>query len=205
MAISTNLGYPRIGRNRELKKATEAYWSGKTSREDLERTAAELRAQAWRTQADAGIQLIPSNDFSYYDQVLDTIALTGAVPQNYAWDGEKVDIDTYFAMARGSVERDLPALEMTKWFNSNYHYIVPEFRRGQTFSLSSSKPFDEFLEAKSLGHVTKPVLVGPVTFLLLGKAREGDLNPLDLLDELLAGIHAGTGEVSGTGGGVGAI
>ena len=185
MAISTNLGYPRIGRNRELKKATEAYWSGKTSREDLERTAAELRAQAWRTQADAGIQLIPSNDFSYYDQVLDTIALTGAVPQNYAWDGEKVDIDTYFAMARGSVERDLPALEMTKWFNSNYHYIVPEFRKGLTFSLSSSKPFDEFLEAKSLGHVTKPVLVGPVTLLLLGKAREGDLNPLDLLDELL--------------------
>jgi 5-methyltetrahydropteroyltriglutamate--homocysteine methyltransferase len=185
LAISTNLGYPRIGRDRELKKATEAYWSGKIDQDELGRIAADLRAQAWRKQADAGIQLIPSNDFSFYDHVLDTIALSGAVPQNYEWNGNQVDIDTYFAMARGSVKRDLPALEMTKWFNSNYHYIVPEFWSGMKFSLSSSKPFDEFSEAKALGFNTKPVLVGPVTFLLLGKVREGNVNPLDLLDDLL--------------------
>jgi 5-methyltetrahydropteroyltriglutamate--homocysteine methyltransferase len=185
LAIATNLGYPRIGRDRELKKATEAYWSGKIDQDELGRIAADLRAQAWRKQADAGIQLIPSNDFSFYDHVLDTIALSGAVPPNYEWNGNQVDIDTYFAMARGSVKRDLPALEMTKWFNSNYHYIVPEFWSGMKFSLSSSKPFDEFSEAKVLGFNTKPVLVGPVTFLLLGKVREGNVNPLDLLDDLL--------------------
>jgi 5-methyltetrahydropteroyltriglutamate--homocysteine methyltransferase len=186
MAIATNLGYPRIGRNRELKRATEAYWAGKATAEELAEISAQLRAINWQTQHDAGIDLIPSNDFSLYDHVLDTIALVGAVPPRYGWDGGTVDLDTYFAMARGSVKRDLPAMEMTKWFNTNYHYIVPEFWRGMHFSLATDKLFVEFAQARDLGFQTKPVLVGPLTFLLLGKSRDEGLRPLDLLDALLS-------------------
>lgn len=185
MALATNLGYPRIGRNRELKKATEAYWAGKASADDLATVCRELRAQAWKLQQDAGIDVIPSNDFSLYDQVLDTIALTGAVPERYEWSGDEVDLDTYFAMARGSAKDDLPAMEMTKWFNTNYHYIVPELHSDIEFSLSSRKPLEEFEEAKRLGIVTKPTILGPVSFLLLGKARHDHVRPLQLLDRLL--------------------
>jgi len=185
MALSTTLGYPRIGRDRELKKATEAYWAGRVGVDELQQRAADLRAQVWRRQQEAGLDLIASNDFSFYDQTLDTTALVGAVPAIYGWNGGQVDLDTYFAMGRGSVKKDLPAMEMTKWFNSNYHYIVPEFRPGMDFSLASDKPFSEFAEAKRLGIITKPVLLGPVTFLLLGKSREDKFNRLDLLDTLL--------------------
>src|SRR5215218_9066473 len=124
MALSNIAGFPRIGRNRELKFATEGY----------------CRGENWKLMQDAGIDLIPSNDFSYYDQVLDTIALIGAVPQRYGWSGGGVDLDTYFAMARG--RQDATAMEMTKWFNTNYHYIVPELGPDTSFSLSSTKPFD---------------------------------------------------------------
>ncbi len=187
MPISHNLGFPHLGAGRELKRATEGYWSGKVSQADLLKQGAALRERHWRLQRDVGIDLIPSNDFSYYDRVLDACALVGAVPKRYGWAGGPVDLDTYFAMARGvqSGGRDVTAMEMTKWFDTNYHYIVPEFEPGQAFRLSSSKPVDEFLEAKALGIQTKPVLIGPVTFLLLGKTRTARFDRLSLLDALL--------------------
>src|SRR5437660_2559065 len=187
MPIAHNLGFPPLGAARELKRATEGYWSGKVSRAGLLKTGAQLRAAHWRLQLDAGLEVIPSNDFSYYDRVLDTCALVGAVPARYEWSGGPVDLDTYFAMARGvqAGGRDVTAMEMTKWFDTNYHYIVPEFERGQTFRLASTKPVDEFQEAKALGFHTKPVLIGPVTFLLLGKTRAAAFDRLELLDGLL--------------------
>src|SRR2546425_249030 len=190
MAIAHNLGFPPLGANRELKRATEGYWSGKVSRAALLQTGAELRAAHWRLQRDAGVDLIPSNDFSYYDRVLDTCAMVGAVPARYGWSGDPLDLDSYFAMARGvqSGGRDVTAMEMTKWFDTNYHYIVPEFEPGQTFRLASTKVIDEFNEAKALGFHTKPVLMGRVTFLLLGKPRgEGAarFDRLELLEALL--------------------
>jgi 5-methyltetrahydropteroyltriglutamate--homocysteine methyltransferase len=187
MPLSHNLGFPHLGAARELKRATEGYWSGKVSQADLLKTGATLRERHWRLQRDAGIDLVPSNDFSYYDRVLDTCALVGAVPKRYGWTGGPVDLDTYFAMARGvqAGGRDVTAMEMTKWFDTNYHYIVPEFDPGQAFRLSSSKPVDEFLEAKALGIESKPVLIGPVTFLLLGKTKTARFDRLALLDALL--------------------
>src|SRR5881409_659661 len=163
MPIAHNLGFPPIGASRELKRATEGYWNGKVSSADLLRTGAALRAAHWGLQRDAGLDLIPSNDFSYYDRVLDTSAMVAAVPARYGWSGGPVDLDTYFAMARGvqAGGRDVTAMEMTKWFDTNYHYLVPEFDRGQAFRLASTKPVDEFQEAKALGFHTKPVLIGP--------------------------------------------
>jgi len=187
MTIAHNLGFPPLGAHRELKRATEGYWSGKVPQAALLQTGAELRAAHWRLQRDAGVDLIPSNDFSYYDRVLDACAMVGAVPTRYGWSGGSFDLDTYFAMARGvqSGGRDVTAMEMTKWFDTNYHYIVPEFDPGQTFRLASTKVVDEFTEAKALGFHTKPVLIGPVTFLLLGKTRAGWVDRLDLVDALL--------------------
>src|SRR6266568_826282 len=151
MPIAHTLGFPPLGAGRELKRATEGYWSGTVSREDLLRTGAELRARHWRLQQATGIDLIPSNDFSYYDRVMDACALFGAVPKRYGWVGGPVDLDTYFAMARGMQKggRDVTAMEMTKCID------------------------------------TKPVLVGPVTFLLLGKIRTARFDRLALLDALL--------------------
>ncbi len=187
MTLSNNLGFPRIGLRRELKKACESFWSGKISDDELLKTASTLRSSHWQLQQSLHIDLIPSNDFSLYDHVLDTIALVGAVPERYRWTGGNVPLDIYFAMARGSqTERlDAVAMEMTKWFDTNYHYIVPEFQRNQTFHLASSKPFNEFLEAKSIGIITKPVLLGPISFLLLGKEKEPSFHRLSLLDNLL--------------------
>ncbi len=190
MVQATNLGYPRIGRGRELKKALEHFWSGKIDENALLEQAASLRKQHWLLQKSLGLQHIPSNDFSLYDQVLDTIAMVGAVPERYQWRGGNVDLYTYFAMARG-MEHDqeqaaaIPAMEMTKWFDTNYHYIVPEFAPQQQFRLASRKPVDEFLEAKALGVHTRPVLLGPVSFLLLGKSHQQDVQPLTLLDSLV--------------------
>ena len=174
MTLTTNLGYPRIGPDRELKRATEAYWKGELGGDELLATGARLRKENWETQRAAGIDLIPCNDFSYYDHVLDTVALVGVVPARYGWKGEDVDLGTYFAMARGAQREglDVSAMEMTKWFDTNYHYIVPEFGPGQSFKLVSSKIFDEFEEARKAGVNAKPVLLGPVSFLLLGKARD---------------------------------
>jgi 5-methyltetrahydropteroyltriglutamate--homocysteine methyltransferase len=185
MALSNISGFPRIGRNRELKFATEGYWRGKTSVEELAATAKAIRAENWKLMQDAGIDLIPSNDFSYYDQVLDTIALVGAVPERYGWSGGQVDLDTYFAMARGrqTDEQDVTAMEMTKWFDTNYHYLVPELGPDTDFSLSSTKPFDEHAEAmEELGIDTVPVLIGPVSFLLLSKPAEGASERFEAVD-----------------------
>jgi len=183
MAIATNLGFPRIGAKRELKCAVESFWAGKIGTEELESTAKTLRRQNWKLQQDIGIKHIPSNDFSLYDQVLDTAAMVGAVPARFLWQGEAVDLATYFAMARGLDK--IPAMELTKWFDSNYHFLVPEFETGQRFRVASTKPIDEFKEALELGIRTRPVLLGPVSFLLLGKSREEKLDPLTLLDGLL--------------------
>ena len=185
MALSNVSGFPRIGRNRELKFATEGYWRGETSTDQLAETAKAIRVENWKLMQEAGIDLIPSNDFSYYDQVLDTIALVGAVPERYGWSGGQVDLDTYFAMARGrqTDEVDVTAMEMTKWFDTNYHYIVPELGPDTRFSLSSSKPFDEHAEAmEELGIDTVPVLIGPVSFLLLSKPEEGASERFDAVD-----------------------
>lgn len=187
MVIAANLGFPRIGPKRELKKAVESFWKGESSEADLQNTAKGLRKMNWETQKKFGIDHIPSNDFSLYDQVLDTICLLGAVPERYNFKGGNVDLTTYFAMARGAQKDglDVKAMEMTKWFDTNYHYIVPEFHAGQNFALSSTKIFDEFKEAKAQGIQTRPVLLGPITFLLVGKMREAHTNGLSLLDKLL--------------------
>jgi len=183
MTRAANLGFPRIGAKRELKKATEAYWKGEISLASLQERGAELRALHWRMQQEAGIDIIPSNDFSFYDQMLDMIATVGAVLPRFSHAGGEVGLDTCFAMARG--RDDAPAMEMTKWFDTNYHYIVPEFRADQEFSLSSTKALDEFREALALGIRTRPVLIGPVTFLALGKAKDPSFDKLTLLDRLL--------------------
>lgn len=191
--ITHNLGFPRIGAKRELKKALESFWSGKSTETEMRSSAAALRKENWLLQKSAGIDLIPCNDSSLYDHVLDTCALVGAVPDRFQWRGSSLDLATYFAMARGRSGSDAEcdschegaAMEMTKWFDTNYHYLVPEFTPDQQFSLSSTKPFDEFVEAKALGIKPKVALLGPVTFLLLGKARGADFNRLDLLKRLL--------------------
>lgn len=191
MPLVHNLGYPRIGARRELKRATEAFWSGKSSEAMLQEAARDLRAERWRGQAQAGVDLIPSNDWSFYDHVLDTICLVGAIPPRFGWNGGPLDLAGYFRLARGAAE-DAPGggvlpLEMTKWFDTNYHYLVPELEQGMRFSLASTKPFDELAEAAALGIQTKPVLLGPVSFLLLGKVAAGtpQFERLDLLPDLL--------------------
>jgi 5-methyltetrahydropteroyltriglutamate--homocysteine methyltransferase len=174
MTVSSTVhGFPRIGDRRELKTATEGYWAGRVPAEELEATARELRRQTWRFLGDAGIGQVPSNHFSLYDQVLDTCVLVGAVPERYGRSASgDVDLDTYFAMARGRA--DATAMEMTKWFDTNYHYLVPELGPEVEFRLAATpKPLAELAEARELGIATRPVLLGPVTFLLLGKPAAG--------------------------------
>jgi 5-methyltetrahydropteroyltriglutamate--homocysteine methyltransferase len=190
MVQASNLGYPRIGRKRELKHALEQFWSGKWSETELLEQAATLRRQHWQLQQHLGLTHIPSNDFSFYDHVLDTIAMVGAVPTRYHWKGPRVDLRTYFVMARGVLHDQeqasaIPAMQMTKWFDTNYHSVVPEFEAEQQFTLASTKPVDEFLEAKALGVHTRPVLLGPVSFLLLGTMHAHEVKPLSLLERLL--------------------
>ena len=187
MSIATgNLGFPRIGVHRELKFALERYWSNRSSAQQLQTVAQQLRETHWRLQAAAGIDQIPSNDFSLYDHVLDTAALVGAVPARYHFPSGEVDIDTYFAMARGT--GTVPAMEMTKWFDTNYHYLVPEFEAGMKLRVSSQKPVEEFREAKALGVRTRPVLLGPVSFVLLGKRQRAAADPNDFT-EAVADIY----------------
>lgn len=181
--LTHTLGFPRIGADRELKQALEAFWRGKTTENQLRGTAGELRHRHWRLQKDRGVDLVPVGDFSFYDQVLDTTAMLGAVPPRFGWDGERVDLTTYFRMARG--EGDLPAMEMSKWFNTNYHYIVPEFHKGQTFGLASTQLLEQTDEAIQAGLEVKPVLLGPLTWIKLGKSTEAGFNPLDHLDKIL--------------------
>ena len=194
MTVSVaTLGFPRIGLRRELKVALESYWSGKSTLADLHAAAAGLRVAHWARQKALGADILPSNDFSLYDHVLDTSALIGAVPARYDWDGETVDTDLYFTMARGAQgdpahagcghAADTTAQEMTKWFDTNYHFLVPELTAGQTFRIASTKIFDEYDEAKALGYQTRPVLLGPVSYLMLAKGKA--VEPLALLPTLL--------------------
>ncbi len=180
--IISTLGFPRIGPRRELKTALEAFWSGKIDEETLRSDAAALRVANWARQYGDATHM-PSNDFSLYDHVLDTSVMLGVVPDIYGWRAGSVPLETYFAMARGTKD-GLPALEMTKWFDTNYHYMVPEFSSKQTFTLASTKPLDEYAEAQRLGYQTRPVLLGPVTYLSLGKSKAGD--PLSFLPDVLA-------------------
>ncbi|HJR72547.1 MAG TPA: 5-methyltetrahydropteroyltriglutamate--homocysteine S-methyltransferase [Luteimonas sp.] len=186
MTIVTNLGFPRIGAKRELKRALEAYWRGEAAAAQLLDTAAELRERHWKLQHAAGADTVPCNDFSLYDQVLDTAFLFDAIPERYRALADADPLTGYFALARG-LQRDgfdLRALEMTKWFDTNYHYLVPELHSGQHFRLRGDKPVAEYLEARSLGLNARPVLLGPVSFLLLSKAVDGS-DRLALLERLL--------------------
>ncbi len=188
--LTHNLGYPRIGSQRELKKASEQYWSGKLPADQLINVGRNNRLQNWQLQKDAGIDLIPCNDFSFYDQVLDTSFMVGAVPQRYHTlmeEKQLPDIDLLFAMARGYQKdgHDITAMEMTKWFDTNYHYIVPEFTANQKFTPFSNKALNEYAEAKQAGFNAKPVLLGPVSYLLLGKEKEEGFHRLELIKRLL--------------------
>lgn len=195
MALAHSLGFPRIGADRELKKALEAYWKGDIDQAALETVGRELRARHWALQQAAGIELLPVGDFAWYDQVLSHSLAFGVVPQRFAATlGEHglPTLDTLFAMARGASVaccgehgQAQYAQELTKWFDTNYHYLVPEFSADQRFLLSWEQLFDEVDEALALGHKVKPVLLGPLTFLWLGKAKGADFNKLDLLERLL--------------------
>ncbi len=191
------LGFPRIGPRRELKHALERHWSGKTSEPELLEAAAGLRTAAWARQRALGADWLPSNDFSLYDHVLDTSVMLGAIPDRYGAADGQADLATYFAMARGTTggadngcghaHASLTACEMTKWFDTNYHYMVPELVAGQKLALNRLKIVDEYREAKAQGFETRPVLLGPVTWLSLAKGR--DVDPFDYLDEVL-GLYA---------------
>jgi 5-methyltetrahydropteroyltriglutamate--homocysteine methyltransferase len=188
MSTTHNLGFPRIGTDRELKKALEAYWQGTISETGLEQVTDDLKQRHWKLQLNAGIDLVPVGDFSLYDHILDMSCLLGVVPPRFNWDGNQLDHTTYFAMARG-VERDgqvIAACEMTKWFDTNYHYIVPEIHQHQHFKISSDKLFKEVDDARQAGVNAKPVIPGPLTWLWLAKVKGDDFNKLELLDELIA-------------------
>jgi len=184
--IASNLGFPRMGAHRELKKSLESYWAGKVPATELEQTAAQLRDRHWQLQAGLGIDHVPSGDFSLYDHVLDTAVTVGAVPERYQVGPGTSALDRYFAMARGDAlgGRSVTALEMTKWFDTNYHYLVPELSAGQHFALSSTKQVDELRQAAALGIATRPVVLGPVSFLMLSKYLDAKGSSLDLLPGL---------------------
>ncbi|EME01221.1 MULTISPECIES: 5-methyltetrahydropteroyltriglutamate--homocysteine S-methyltransferase [Stutzerimonas stutzeri subgroup] len=190
MAVAHNLGFPRIGADRELKKALEAYWKGELDEQGLRQVGGQLRAQHWQAQADAGIQLLPVGDFAWYDHILTHSLMFGVVPQRFRPADGLPTLDTLFAMARGVTNSCCggQAQEMTKWFDTNYHYLVPEFSVDQRFQLSWSQLFEEVEEAQALGHAIKPVLVGPLTYLWLGKLKGEDaerFDKLELLERLL--------------------
>ncbi|MFJ5227403.1 5-methyltetrahydropteroyltriglutamate--homocysteine S-methyltransferase [Streptomyces sp. NPDC088400] len=185
-ARATVYGYPRQGPNRELKKSIEGYWKGRVTARTLRETAAALRRANWQQLVDAGVDEVPTGDFSYYDHVLDTSVMVGAVPERHRDAVTAGALDGYFAMARGT--QDVAPLEMTKWFDTNYHYLVPELGPDTVFTADSAKQVAELTEAITLGHSARPVLVGPVTYLLLAKPAPGvaaDFEPLTLLDRLL--------------------
>ena len=179
-------GFPRIGRRRELKRALESHWKGDIGAGELRDVARQLRLRHWALARDAGADSVPVNDFSLYDHVLDAAVMVDAIPARYRALHERDALAGYFAMARGRQDGDvdLHALEMTKWFDTNYHYIVPELSAGQTFTAQPAKAVEEYREAVAAGHVARPVLLGPITFLRLAKTVDGS-DPLDLLDALL--------------------
>jgi 5-methyltetrahydropteroyltriglutamate--homocysteine methyltransferase len=197
MTIASNLGFPRIGRRRELKFALEQHWAGELDEAGLIERAQALRLAHWRQQAGLGASHVPSGDFSLYDHVLDTACMLGAVPPGYGWPGGPVSLASYFALARGT--RDgVPALEMTKWFDTNYHYLVPRLEPDQHFELTENRPLVLYREALAQALRTRPVLLGPVSFLMLAKSAS-DLDPLDLLDRLVPLYSQVLGELAEAG------
>ena len=195
MALAHNLGFPRIGADRELKKALEAYWKGDIDQAALQNAGRELRAANWQMQKDAGIDLLPVGDFAWYDQVLAHSLTFGVIPERFAGTLDpqrRPTLDTLFGMARGANQRCCGAehtaqhaQELTKWFDTNYHYLVPEFSADQRFELSWFELFEEVAEARALGHNIKPVIIGPLTYLWLGKAKGNAFDKLELLEDLL--------------------
>lgn len=188
MAVGHSLGFPRIGRDRELKRALEAYWKGDLDEASLREVGKSLRAQHWSVQHEAGLDWLPVGDFAWYDQVLTHSLMFGVIPERFK-STETPNLDTLFAVARGlsrqgTGQQAQPASALTKWFDTNYHYLVPEFAPDQSFQLSWNQLFEEVEEAKALGHRVKPVLIGPLTYLWLGKAH-GDFDKLELLEALL--------------------
>jgi 5-methyltetrahydropteroyltriglutamate--homocysteine methyltransferase len=190
--LKNNLGYPRMGSHRQLKKACEQYWAGKIDRKELHAAARKIKEENWQLQLNSGIDLVPCNDFSFYDQVLDMSLLLGAIPSRYTPVLTDVktneEIDLYFAMARGYQKDglDITAMEMTKWFDTNYHYIVPEFTANQQFKIFSENIFSEFNHARQIsGKAAKPVLLGPVSYLLAGKEKEAGFDKIDLIKKLV--------------------
>ncbi|MGV3345458.1 5-methyltetrahydropteroyltriglutamate--homocysteine S-methyltransferase [Enterobacteriaceae bacterium LUAb1] len=185
--LNHTLGFPRIGLHRELKKAQERYWAGNSTCEELFAVGRELRTRHWQQQKEAGIDLLPVGDFAWYDHVLTTSLLLGNIPVRHQNKEGTADIDTLFRIARGQAQTGKPAAaaEMTKWFNTNYHYIVPEFTREQSFKLTWTQLFDETDEALALGHKVKPILLGPITWLWLGKVKGEPFDRLSLLDAVL--------------------
>ena len=187
MAISHSGGFPRIGANRELKKAQEAYWKGELDKEALLDEGKRLRLKHWTLQKEAGLDLIPVGDFAWYDQMLNHTLMLGAVPARFGTDSDCEDIDTLFRMARGRAPSGAPAAacEMTKWFDTNYHYIVPELHKNQSFTLSSTEVIRETREALDAGFKVKPTLIGPLTWLWLGKVKGEVFDRLELLDDVI--------------------
>ncbi|MCU5772179.1 5-methyltetrahydropteroyltriglutamate--homocysteine S-methyltransferase [Winslowiella arboricola] len=185
--LNHTLGFPRVGLRRELKKAQESYWAGNSTQQELLAVGRELRARHWQQQKEAGVDLLPVGDFAWYDHVLTTSLLLGNVPARHQNKDGSVDLDTLFRLGRGRAPAGEPAAaaEMTKWFNTNYHYMVPEFVKGQQFKLSWTQLLDEVDEALALGHNVKPVLLGPVTYLWLGKVKGEQFDRLSLLKEIL--------------------
>lgn len=185
--LNHTLGFPRIGLRRELKKALESYWAGNSTQEELQAVGRELRARHWRQQKAAGIDKVPVGDFAWYDHILTTSLMLGNVPARHRNQDGSIDLDTLFRLGRGRAPTGEPAAaaEMTKWFNTNYHYIVPEFTQGQSFSLTWTQLLDEVDEALALGYNVKPVLSGPLTYLWLGKVKGKPFNRLSLLNDIL--------------------
>jgi 5-methyltetrahydropteroyltriglutamate--homocysteine methyltransferase len=186
MTTIHSLGFPRIGIHRENKWAVEKYWRNELTEEELEQQGSAIRRANWQLQMDAGLNMLPVGDFSWYDHILDMSVLLGVVPQRFGSIDKEVRLTTYFHMARGktNTKEDVPACDMTKWFNTNYHYIVPEFSSDQKFQISCNKLFKEIKEAQALTADIKPVIIGPLTYLWLGKAH-GDFDKLKLLPDLI--------------------
>jgi 5-methyltetrahydropteroyltriglutamate--homocysteine methyltransferase len=188
MILTGNLGFPRIGANRELKFALEKYWKGNITSDDLQQTASEIQNSNWKLQREIGLDIIPSNDFSFYDHVLDTTILLGAIPERFEQLRDRSSLDLYFSLARGyqtAQGQAVPALEMTKWFNTNYHFLVPEIDAHTQFRLNPAKPLEAYQFARSLGITTRPVILGPWTYLLLSKSSQPGFSSLSRLPEVI--------------------
>ncbi|MDR2625946.1 MAG: 5-methyltetrahydropteroyltriglutamate--homocysteine S-methyltransferase [Zoogloeaceae bacterium] len=190
MTLRTHLlGFPRMGENRELKFALERHWRGEIGADELEKTGYDLRVRHWELQRAAGLDFVTVGDFAFYDQMANHIQLLGCEPARFGFLGDEPELSRYFTLARGVAregdEKSRPALEMTKWFDTNYHYLVPEFSADTNFALASERIFTELAEARRLGHPVKAVLIGPLTFLWLGKEKTPGFSRLDLLEKLL--------------------